>query len=90
MCLGLNQKVVHCTTNGSRKEQLSRIGVIELDRLGAVFGVHHEFGFAFEVSRVFGVVTIKVTDVVGSFSVTVPAKIFLHRSVATTEEKQMK
>ena len=58
MSAAFSEKFIHCTPTGSREEQLSRVGIVKVDFRGRVFHVVNE-RCLFEVSTVFGVVTVK-------------------------------
>lgn len=62
MGLAFDQKVVHGTINGRRKQDFSSVGVTKFD-LGRGLGLGKEFRFPFVVSAVFGAVSVVVANV---------------------------
>ena len=78
----LDQELFHGSTLGSSEQQLSGIGIVEVNWPGCVLGFLVECSL-FKVSRVFSVMSIMIADLICLLSVASPPKIGLNR---TTEE----
>jgi hypothetical protein len=52
-----DQKVIHATPNRCCKKELTGIGIIEFNGLGAILGLLEKLGSAFKISRKFCIVT---------------------------------
>jgi hypothetical protein len=76
----LLKKVLETASLGSGIEQLSRIGIVEIDfacfRLDVI-----DKGSLFKIAAVFSIVTVKVADAIARVSVAVPAKVLLDRNL---------
>jgi hypothetical protein len=76
----LLKKVLETASLGSGIEQLSRIGIVEIDFTCFRLGVINKGGLL-KVAAVLGVVTVVVADAIGRVSVAFPAKILLDRNL---------
>jgi hypothetical protein len=72
----LLEKVFETASLGSSIEQLSRIGIVEIDFTFCRLGVINKGGL-FKVSPVLGIMPVEVADAISSVSVAFPAKILL-------------
>jgi hypothetical protein len=76
----LLKKVLETASLGSGIEQLSSIGIVEIDFTCFRLGVINK-GSLFKVAAVFGVMAVVVADAIGRVSIAFPAKILLNRNL---------
>ena len=76
----LLKKVLETASLGSGIEQLSRVGIVEIDFTCFRLGVINKGGL-FKITRVFGVMAVVVADTICRVSVAFPAKILLDRNL---------
>jgi hypothetical protein len=92
MRLGFIHEFLHGSILRCDEERCSRVGIIEChgrSLLPGFFGFFEEGRNGLEVSAVFGIVSVEVADSVGVFSVYIPSKIFLHRSIIEAINKKL-
>ena len=83
----LDQELFHGSTLGSSEQQLSGIGIVEVNWPGCVFGFLVECSL-FKVSRVFSVMSIMIADLICLLSVASPPKIGLNRTTYVRRQKR--
>lgn len=85
----LLEKVIETASLGGGIEELSRIGIIEIDFTCFGFGVINK-GSLFKIPAVLGIVTVEIADTIGRVSVAFPAKILLDRNLIVIVGKETK
>jgi hypothetical protein len=70
-----HQELLQRATFGCRKEQLAGIGIIKVDfaHRRRLLGNILDEGGLFKVTRVFGIVSIKVANAIGRVAIAIPA-----------------